>query len=79
MQAVTYGATVEGFGLGASGRVDDHWGNLKLFRTALDAGNYIRVGELSTDSPAKRLNQNFTVKLARQKARQFDIRGEKLD
>ena len=79
MQAVTYGATVEGFGLGASGRVDDHWGNLKLFRTALDEGNYIRVGELSTDAPAESLNQNFTVKRARQTARQFDARRGKAD
>ena len=70
MQALTYGATVEGFGLGASGRVHDHWGNLKLFRTALDEGSYIRVGELSIDSPAEKLEQDFTVKRARKMAHQ---------
>ena len=68
MQALTYGATVEGFGLGASGRVNDHWGALKQFRTALDEGSYIRVGELSMDSPAEKLDQNFTVKLVRKLA-----------
>ena len=37
LQALTYGSTVEGFGLGASGRVGDPWGSIKQFRAALRA------------------------------------------
>ena len=36
LQALTYGATIEGFGLGAPGRVGDQWGSIKQFRTAYD-------------------------------------------
>ena len=35
LQALTYGATIEGFGLGAPGRVGDQWGSIKQFRTCL--------------------------------------------
>jgi hypothetical protein len=43
LQALTYGATIEGFGLAASGRVGEPWGAIKQFRSALDRGEYVRV------------------------------------
>ena len=36
LQALTYGGTIEGFGLGAPGRVGDAFGSLKEFRQAMD-------------------------------------------
>ncbi len=69
LQALTYGATVEGFGLGAGGRVDDPWGAIKQFRSAYDRGEYIRVRELSKDSPAEDLHQDYTSFKATQRAR----------
>ena len=46
LQALTYGATVEGFGLGARGREGEHWGDIRPFRQAQDAGAYKRVRAL---------------------------------
>ena len=63
-QALTYGSTVEGFGLGAPGRVGDPYGNLKIFRSAYDQGNYVRVGQLSATSPEQELHRNYTIKEA---------------
>lgn len=68
-QALTYGGTVEGFGLGAPGTVGDPFGNLKELRQAYDKGNYIRVGRLSADSTAEELNRPYTVKAISAKAR----------
>ena len=53
MQALTYGATVKGFGLGANGRVGDPWGDLRTFRRAIDppepiAGSVCYPGNLAT-------------------------------
>ena len=45
-QALTYGATVEGFGLGARGREGEPWGDIRPFRQAQDAGAYKRVRAL---------------------------------
>ena len=70
MQALTYGATVEGFGLGASGRVDDPWGDLRTFRQAIDEGRYHRVRELSRRS-LNQATQNYTVASATEAARRF--------
>ena len=69
LQALTYGATVEGFGLGAGGRIGDVWGNIKQFRNAVDKGNYIRVRELSAKSSSEDLTKNYTLRVAMKKAR----------
>jgi hypothetical protein len=69
LQALTYGATIEGFGLGASGRIGDPWGSIKQFRSAYDAGEYVRVRELSPDSPPEDVHQNYTVFKATRRAR----------
>jgi len=70
LQALTYGATIEGFGLGASGRIGDPWGSIKQFRSAYDRGDYRRVRELSADSSPEELNQNYTVAKVTQRAKQ---------
>jgi ectoine hydroxylase-related dioxygenase (phytanoyl-CoA dioxygenase family) len=70
LQALTYGATVEGFGLGASGRIGDPWGAIRQFRTAYDNGMYRRVRELSADSPSSDLTQEYTVHQASLRARE---------
>ena len=69
LQALTYGATIEGFGLGAPGRVGDQWGSIKQFRTAYDKGEYERVRELSGKSPKKELKKKYTVREAVKRAR----------
>jgi hypothetical protein len=69
LQALTYGSTVEGFGLGASGREGDAWGSLKQFRIACDRGSYERVRTLSRDSSEEDLSKPFTVKSAMRDAR----------
>lgn len=69
LQALTYGATIEGFGLGAPGRVGDQWGSIKQFRTAYDKGEYERVRELSRKSPEKELKKKYTVREAVKRAR----------
>ena len=70
LQALTYGATIEGFGLGAPGRVGDQWGSIKQFRTAYDKGEYERVRELSGKSSKKDLNKKYTVREAVKRARE---------
>ena len=70
LQALTYGAPIEGFGLGAPGRVGDQWGSIKQFRTAYDKGEYERVRELSGKSSKKDLNKKYTVREAVKKARE---------
>ena len=62
MQAATYGGTIEGFGMGASGRINESFGSIKHFRVAFDSGEYIRVGELSPHSSKKDLNKKYTLK-----------------
>ena len=69
LQALTYGATVEGFGLGGSGRVGDAYGNLKRFRQAYDRGEYVRVGELPARPGPEELGRPYTIKAARAQAR----------
>ena len=61
MQAIVYGATIEGFGMGASGKVGDVWGNMKPFRKAYDEGKYERVRELSPNSSKEDLSKDYTV------------------
>ena len=68
MQAIVYGATIEGFGMGASGKVGDIWGNMKPFRTAYDKGKYVRVRELSPKSSKEELSKDYTVGRASKKA-----------
>ncbi|MCZ6501018.1 MAG: phytanoyl-CoA dioxygenase family protein [Gammaproteobacteria bacterium] len=68
-QALVYGGTVEGFGLGARGRIDEPWGSLKQFRQAYDKGNYTRVGELSAQSTEAELKRDYTLRSAMQNAR----------
>ena len=63
-------ATIEGFGLGAPGRVGDQWGSIKQFRTAYDKGEYERVRELSGKSSKKDLNKKYTVREAVKRARE---------
>ena len=69
LQAVTYGATVEGFGLGGRGQVGDVTGDLVPFREAYDAGEYERVGELSAGSPESDLRKVYTVHAALERLR----------
>ena len=69
MQAVTYGGTIEGFGMGASGKVDESRGSIKYFREAFDEGEYIRVGQLSSTSPKSDLKKNYTLRQAMKKAK----------
>ena len=64
LQALTYGGTIEGFGLGAQGRVGDAFGSLKQFREAYDRGEYVRVGELSAESSKEELERAYTLKAA---------------
>ena len=73
--ALTYGAKVEGFGIGARGRIGDHWGSLKQFRQAYDKGEYRRVGELSANSSAEELGRDYTLRAARSNARQAHKTG----
>ena len=68
MQAVTYGGTIEGFGMGAAGKVDESRGSIKYFREAFDEGEYIRVGQLSSTSPESDLKKNYTLRQAMKKA-----------
>ncbi|MBW2271389.1 MAG: phytanoyl-CoA dioxygenase family protein [Deltaproteobacteria bacterium] len=69
LQAIVYGGTVEGFGLGARGGVGDRGGAIKQFRSALDAGEYRRVGELDADSPDEDLQRDYTLRHALASAR----------
>jgi ectoine hydroxylase-related dioxygenase (phytanoyl-CoA dioxygenase family) len=69
MQAVTYGGTIEGFGMGAAGKVDESRGSIKYFREAFDEGEYIRVGQLSSTSPKSDLKKNYTLRQAMKKAK----------
>jgi hypothetical protein len=69
LQALVYGATVEGFGLGAKGRVGEAWGAIKQFRSAYDRGEYLRVGELSPHSSVEELTRPYTVRAAMAAAR----------
>ena len=69
MQALTYGATVEGFGLSARGRVGEALGDIRPFREAVDQGTYLRVGELSPDSSPDTLSQPFTLRAVTEQAR----------
>ena len=71
LQALTYGSTIEGFGLGAAGRIGDEWGSIKQFRTAYDKGEYERVRELSAQSTQEELSKKYTVKDAIKKAKSF--------
>ena len=61
LQALTYGSTVEGFGLSARGRVGDPWGAIRQFRDAIDQGSYERVRMLSPESSQQDLNRPYTV------------------
>ncbi|MEM7016570.1 MAG: phytanoyl-CoA dioxygenase family protein [Pseudomonadota bacterium] len=61
-QAVTYGSTIEGFGMGARGRAGDVWGDIAPFRAAYDRGEYHRVRELGPDSSEAELNKGCTIK-----------------
>ena len=69
MQAVTYGGTIEGFGMGAAGKVDESRGSIKYFREAFDEGEYIRVGQLSSTSPKSDLKKNYTLRQVMKKAK----------
>ncbi len=71
LQAVTYGATIEGFGISAGGRAADPWSSIKPFRSAYDAGTYERVRELSPDSPPEVLAKPYTVRKAIADAREM--------
>jgi len=74
-QALVYGGTVEGFGLGARGRIGDHWGSLKQFRQALDRGEYSRVGELSAGSTEEELTRAYTLRAAMESARSSSLKS----
>jgi len=83
LQALTYGGTIEGFGLGAPGRVGDAFGSLKEFRQAYDRGEYIRVGPLSAESSKEEFERDYTLKGAyervaeQRKSRSRGLPGER--
>lgn len=60
----TAGGCCEGYGIASTGRIGDPSGfdSVKLFREAVDAGCYRRVGELSDASSKEELNQPFTLR-----------------
>ena len=69
LQAATYGATVEGFGLGARGRVGETAGDIRPFRFAQDMGEYKRVRSLPDRDPDDRAH---TLGVAMQQAKRGD-------
>ena len=69
LQALTYGATIEGFGLGARGVISDRWGDIRQFRRAYDRGEYSRVRELTPQTAASLKPEDFTVAVAKSNAR----------
>ena len=71
-QALTYGGSIEGFGLGAAGKEGDPYGAIRQFRDAYDQGSYIRVGELDGNSSEAELTRDYTVKRAVAGARVAD-------
>ena len=74
LQAVTYGATIEGFGMGAPGRIGDPWGDIEVFRSAMDEGRYERVRALSIDASDEVLNRDYTIKAANARVREARAR-----
>jgi hypothetical protein len=68
-QATNASQTNEGHGFGASGKVNEPAGATVDFRHAADNGNYLRVGELSPDSSAEKLNAPYTLREVVTKAR----------
>ena len=68
-QATNAAQTNEGHGFGASGGVGEAAGATVDFRHALDAGNYMRVGELHPQATAKELTAPFTLRGVVAKAR----------
>lgn len=61
-QALVYGSTMEGFGMGARGRVGELRGAIKRFREANDRGEYRRVTELSAADGATHRDTPFTLR-----------------
>ena len=61
-QATTGGQTNEGHGFGARGLPGELAGSIVAFREAIDAGNYVRVGELSPESSQEELEAAFTLR-----------------
>jgi len=61
MQSLTWGATVEGFGLAARGWAGDRLGNIQKFREAQDRGDYRRVGILNPADAAHLSASDFTL------------------
>jgi ectoine hydroxylase-related dioxygenase (phytanoyl-CoA dioxygenase family) len=70
LQALTYGSTIEGFGLAGNGRLEDAWGDIRLFREAIDEGSYERVRVLSGTCDSDLLRKNYTVGLAMKRAKE---------
>jgi len=54
--------TVEGHGLGASGKIDDPFSSMLTFRLAMDKNSYTRVGELSAASAQCELDAPYTFR-----------------
>ena len=61
-QATTGTQTNEGHGFGAKGLPGEAAGGTVVFRLAADAGQYLRVGELSSRSTEDQLNAAFTLR-----------------
>ena len=76
MQAATYGGTIEGFGIGAAGKINETYGSTKYFREAFDEGKYFRVGQLSPRSSKKDLNKDYTLKKAMKEAKSSNIKTQ---
>ena len=76
MQAATYGGTIEGFGIGAAGKINETYGSTKYFREAFDEGKYFRVGQLSPRSSKKDLNKDYTLKKVMREAKSNNIKTQ---
>ena len=76
MQAATYGGTIEGFGIGAAGKINETYGSTKYFREAFDEGKYFRVGQLSPRSSKKDLNKDYTLKKVMREAESNNIKTQ---
>ena len=68
-QATNASQTNEGHGFGAAGQLDEAAGATVDFRLAADRGEYLRVGELSSNSTKQELNAAFTLREVVSKAR----------
>ena len=54
--------TIEGHGLGSSGRRGDPFSDISAFRKAIDEGRYLRIGQLGPGSSEEDLRAPYTYR-----------------